>query len=1166
MQTAENQITAPSSGFVHLHVHSEYSLLDGACRIKELVARVKELRQTAVAVTDHGCMYGTIEFYNEALRQGIKPIIGCEVYVAPRSRHDKVHKLDSSPYHLVLLCKDNEGYQNLIKLVSIGYIEGFYNKPRVDVEVLRQYSKGLIALSACLAGEIARNLTASDYDAAKQAALLYRDVFGEGNYYIEVQNHGIEDQLRILPYQYRLSRETGIPLAATNDAHYILKSDAKMQKVLLAIQTNTRIDDPEGMEFPTDEFYIKSEEEMSSLFKAVPDAIRNTAEIADRCNVQFEFGVIKLPKFTVEGVTDNVAFFKALCVRGMKKHYGEQPAPQVIERLKYEFDIITRMGYVDYFLIVWDFIRYAKENGIPVGPGRGSGAGSLAAYCMGITGIDPLKYNLLFERFLNPERITMPDFDIDFCYEGRSRVIDYVVQKYGSDRVAQIITFGTMAARAAIRDVGRAMGIAYQIVDTVAKCIPFELNMTIDRALEISEEFRQMYYNDPAIKELIDMARRVEGMPRHASTHAAGVVIASAPVSEFVPLQKNEDSIVTQYTMTVLESLGLLKMDFLGLRNLTVIRDCVREVRRYVPDFDIEKVPLDDKPVYEMLSRGKSEGVFQFESAGMKQVLSRLMPETLEDLIAVISLYRPGPMESIPKYISNRHNPSRVTYKTPLLKDILEVTYGCIVYQEQVMQIFRHLAGYSYGRADLVRRAMSKKKAAVMERERKSFIYGDKNEDGTVNCIGAVANGVPAEVADDIFDEMSSFASYAFNKSHAAAYAYLAYQTAYLKCHYYKEYMAALMTSVLDHTSKMIEYISECRENSVAILNPDINESFEGFTAAKNGIRFGLLAVRNLGRGVLTDIIREREQHGRFTSLQDFCARMYDKDLNKRALEGLVKCGAFDALDLNRRQQYENYERIMDDLSSRSRSNVEGQLDLFGQASQESPGLMTEIPYVPEMPLSERLAMEKESVGIYISGHPMEAYKRTVKARQLPSLLGVVENARTGERDYKDGTPVTLLALLHGKKMHTTRSNAQMCFLNLEDMAGSMEAVVFPKIYDECANKLKIGSILLFSGRLSLKDEEDATLIVDKVSTAEDFISASERMKLCVKLQSSEQELLKRIVFIALENKGPTQLRFYFTDMGKLTAHKEVSGIRLTEEFLQRIFGAVGEESAALIQ
>ena len=887
--------------FVHLHVHSEYSLLDGACRLKELVKRVKELGQTAVAVTDHGNLYAAIEFYNEAKAAGIKPIIGCEVYVAPRTRFDKIHGQDNKPYHLVLLCENNEGYDNLIKLVSIGYVDGFYNKPRVDLEVLKKHSKGLIALSGCIAGEIPRLLMNGEYDNAVAAAIRYRDIFGENNFFIEIQNHGIKEELSVLPLLYKLSAQTGIRLAATNDAHYIAKHDAKIQKVLVAIQTNTPLSKPSPLNFPTNEFYIKTAEEMEQLFSGRNDAIQVTAEIAERCNVEFEFGVIKLPRYEIPGTTDNAGYFTKMCREGLRRRYGDDVPEEYKARLEYELDVIIKMGYVDYFLIVWDFINYAKTHGIPVGPGRGSGAGSIAAYCIGITGIDPMKYNLLFERFLNPERVSMPDFDIDFCYERRQEVIDYVVEKYGSDRVAQIITFGTMAARAAVRDVGRVMELPYQLTDKVLKLIPFELHATLDKALSNSSELKELYMKDSSVHELIDIAKKIEGMPRHASTHAAGVVISDAPVSNYVPVQKNDDSVVTQYPMNILESLGLLKMDFLGLRTLTVISDTVKEIQKSNAGFDINNIPLDDSAVFEMLSSGDSSAVFQFESAGMRQVLSRLKPVSIEDLIAVLSLYRPGPMDSIPKYIENRHHPEKVTYKHPMLEDILNVTYGCIVYQEQVMQICRKLAGYSYGRADLVRRAMAKKKADVMAKEREVFVSG------------AVKNGVPEKTANEIFDEMSGFASYAFNKSHAAAYAHIAYQTAYLKCHYYKEYIAALMTSVLENQNKLMEYISECEKSGVKILPPDINSSGAGFTADKNGIRFALLAVRNLGRNAINNIIAER-RNGRFTSLEEFCRRMNGKDINRKAAESLIKCGAFDCFDLNRRQMIENYDRIFSSL------------------------------------------------------------------------------------------------------------------------------------------------------------------------------------------------------------------------------------------------------------
>ena len=869
-------------GFVHLHLHSEYSLLDGACRIGQLVSRAKEIGQTAVAVTDHGCMYAAVDFYNEAVSQGIKPIIGCEVYVAPRTRFDKIHGQDNKPYHLVLLCKDNEGYRNLIKLVSLGYTEGFYSKPRVDVELLEKYHEGLIALSGCLAGEIPRKLSNGEYDNAKAVALKYLEIFGNDNYYIEVQNHDISEEIRILPLLYRLSAETGIPLAATNDAHYILKEDAEVQRVLIAIQTNTPLGEPNPMLFPTDEFYIKSEEEMRRLFANVPHAVDNTALIAERCNVTFEFGKLLLPEFTAEEVTDNVSYFTDLCRKGLKKRYGENPPAEYSERLDYELGVIIKMGYVDYFLIVWDFIRYAREQGIPVGPGRGSGAGSIAAYCIGITSVDPMKYGLLFERFLNPERVSMPDFDIDFCYEGRQRVIDYVVKKYGDDRVAQIITFGTMAAKGAVRDVARVMSIPYQAADKVSKLIPYGLHVTLDGALKENGDLMALYKSDSTVSKLIDTARKIEGMPRHASTHAAGVVICPAPVSNYVPVQKNGDVTVTQYTMTALERLGLLKMDFLGLRNLTVIRDASDFIRRTNPDFDINKIPIDDPEVYEMLSQGQTTGVFQFESAGIRQVLMRLRPESIEDIIAVLSLYRPGPMDSIPRYIECRHNPQKVTFRHPILKSILDVTYGCIVYQEQVMEICRKMAGYSYGRADLVRRAMAKKKTAEMLKERGIFVEG------------ASKNGVSEKIANEIFDEMESFASYAFNKSHAAAYAHVSYQTAYLRHYYFKDYMAALMSAFLDSTGKILEYASECSKNGLKILSPDVNESSFGFSPAENGIRFALLAVKNLGYNSIRDLLNEREKGGMFKSLNDFCKRIGGRDLNQRAIESLIKCGALD--------------------------------------------------------------------------------------------------------------------------------------------------------------------------------------------------------------------------------------------------------------------------------
>ena len=985
--------------FVHLHVHSEYSLLDGACRIERLVEKVKALGQPAVAITDHGVMYGAIEFYHAAKKAGVKPIIGCEVYVAPRTRFDKQHRVDSSPYHMVLLCENEEGYQNLIKLVSAAYIEGFYNKPRVDNELLRQHHRGLICLSACLAGRIPRMLSAGDYAAAEQAVREYVDIFGKDNFFIELQNHGIEEQKRILPQLIKLARENEVGLVATNDAHYINREDSSNQSILVCIQTGRTVNDPSDLEFQTDQFYIKSLEEMRQAIPDVDEAFENTVRIAERCNLEFEFGKTKLPYFAAPNGEDNLAYFRRMSYEGMHRLYGEDPVPSVIERLEYELGVIAQMGYVDYYLIVHDFIAYAKSRGIPVGPGRGSGAGSLAAYCIGITGIDPIRYNLLFERFLNPERVSMPDFDIDFCYVRRQEVIDYVVQKYGSDHVAQIITFGTMAARAAVRDVGRALALGYQNVDAVAKMIPNELGMTIDKALSAVPELKKSYESDENIRQLIDVSRALEGMPRHASTHAAGVVITREPADTYVPLQKNDDAIVTQYPMTTLEELGLLKMDFLGLRNLTVIHDAEEMIRRTVPGFDMESIPMDDAATFKMLGEGHAFGVFQFESAGMRNVITQLGPESIEDLIAVISLYRPGPMESIPRYIRNRHNPRLVTYKTPELRPILEVTYGCIVYQEQVMQICRQLAGYSYGRADLVRRAMAKKKHDVMEKERESFLDG------------AEQNGIDRKIANEIFDEMSSFASYAFNKSHAAAYAVLAYRTAYLKCHYPREYMAALLTSVLDNTAKLTEYIGECRRLGIEVLPPSVFESQAGFSVSGTKIRFGLAAIKNIGDAVIRHLIQERERRP-FSDLVDFCTRMRQGELNKRVMEGLIKSGALDEFGFHRRQLLLGYEALLESVNRENRQNLSGQINLF-DLSEEPVSVGKILPEVDEFDLFQILQQEKESTGVYLTGHPLSRYQNFIKRRKLPEISFFSDE----EEHHLDNQGVTLVALVAAKSI-----------------------------------------------------------------------------------------------------------------------------------------------------
>ena len=1051
--------------FVHLHVHTEYSLLDGACKINELVAQAKELGQEAVAITDHGVMYGAIDFYKAAKKAGIKPIIGCEVYVAPRGRGDKDPAKDKRPYHLVLLCKNNTGYQNLAWLVSRGFTEGFYFKPRIDRELIPGHTEGLICLSACLAGEVPRALTAGEYEKAKEAATWYRDQFGAENYFIEVQNHGIEDQVRILPQLVKLSEELGVGLVATNDSHYLKKEDHQLQHLLICIQTGHTVDEEMALEFPTEEFYLKSGDEMAAVFPKLPSAIQNTVEIAKRCQVEFEFGKTKLPRFEAPNGEDNVDYFFRLCREGFIRRYGENAPQEVRERLEYELSVIHKMGYVNYYLIVYDFINYARSVGIPVGPGRGSGAGSIAAYCIGITGIDPIRFGLLFERFLNPERVSMPDFDIDFCGVRRQEVIDYVVQKYGADHVAQIVTFGTMAARGAIRDVGRALGIPYPQVDQAAKMVPMELHITLKKAIEGSKELRDLMEVEPKIRQLVELAQQVEGMPRHAGTHAAGVVITHDTVESYVPLAKNDEAVVTQYTMTTLEELGLLKMDFLGLRNLTVIDDTEKMLRREDPGFSIEEIPLDDPKVFQMLSAGETSGVFQLESGGMRRVITQLQPSSFEDIIAVISLYRPGPMESIPKYIDCRHHPEHVTYLTEKLRPILEVTYGCIVYQEQVMQICRELGGYSYGQADLVRRAMSKKKADVMAKERTHFLEGCRK------------NGVEEAAANQIFGEMETFAAYAFNKSHAAAYALVAYQTAYLKCHHPKEYMAALLTSILDNTNKVIEYIEECGRLGIQVLPPRINESGEGFTATPEGIRFGLLAVKNLGAGVIREMIAEREKDGPFTSFLDFYRRTYSGEMNKRSLESLIKSGALDGLGANRRQMLEGYPKVGEVLAARDRWRSTGQISLFGDEPDEEE---LSLPLVEEDEPSVLLAGEKEVTGLYISGHPMSHYEALYPKYSAVKLIRLTDPEVN--QSY-DNASVFVMGMITAKRLKLTKGGENMAFLTLEDMTGAMEVLVFPRVYAVHAARLIAGSTVFLRGRVSLLEEEDAKLILEDAMT-----------------------------------------------------------------------------------
>ena len=1147
--------------FTHLHLHTEYSLLDGACRIEGLMQRVKALGQTAVAITDHGVMYGCVDFYKAAKKAGVKPIIGCEVYVATRTRFDKVNRIDGSN-HLVLLCKNETGYKNLIKMVSAGFTEGFYNKPRVDHELLEEYHEGLICLSACLAGEIPQALLAGDYEKAKNLARYYEDLFGKGNYYIEIQDHGLDEQRTVLPLLVRLSRETGIPLVATNDAHYLEKEDSRMQHILICIQTNKTVNDDDVLEFGTDEFYVKSTDEMYELFSAWPEACENTSRIAEMCSFDFEFGVTKLPYFVAPDGMDNKEYFVKLCRDGLLRRYGADVPEDIRARLDYEISIIDRMGYINYYLIVFDFINYAKSQGIPVGPGRGSGAGSLAAYCVGITNIDPIKYNLLFERFLNPERVSMPDFDIDFCYERRQEVIDYVIRKYGADHVAQIVTFGTMAARAAIRDVGRVLDMPYGTVDGIAKLVPMEPKMTLTKALSISRELKARYDADPQVKELIDMSLKLEGMPRHASTHAAGVVITREAADEYVPLATNDGNPVTQFTMTTIEELGLLKMDFLGLRTLTVIDDAEKMIRKREPGFSMDAVPYDDQRVYAMLNAGETEGVFQMESGGMTQAVMGLQSKSLEDIIAIISLYRPGPMESIPTYIANRHNPGNVKYKTPQLEHILDVTNGCIVYQEQVMQICRELAGFSYGQADLVRRAMSKKKHDVMEKERQHFVHG--NTEPGHECAGCVANGISETVANAIFDDMSSFASYAFNKAHAAAYAVVAYQTAYLKRHYPREFMAALLTSVLDNTGKVIEYTAECQRMGIRVLPPDINASDAGFTVEGKDIRFGLLALKNVGRNLIATVVRERSGTP-YRSLYDFCKRLHGTEINRRAVESMIKSGAFDNLEAKRRSMMDGVEGILKSVESEARRNLDGQIDLFGalDGEQESGRNVYKLPDSgEEYPYDILLQMEKEVSGLYLSGHPLDHYRpviEKVSTCRISELVG--ENAHA-----YDEQNVTLVCTVVRTKTINTKAGGMMAFITVEDLSGSMEVLAFPKVLLAASEAVHDNTVVVIKGRVSYKEDEPSKLIADSIVDVEryepDKIKTdikSTKNGLWLKLSSMRSESFEETKNLLQIFEGNFPVYMYFEDTKqRMLAPKSLwctqSDLLVSE--LERVLGA----------
>lgn len=1068
--------------FTHLHVHTEYSLLDGSNKIKEYVSQVKALGMNSAAITDHGVMFGCIDFYRAAKEAGINPVMGCEVYVAPGSRFDKEPQHgEDRYYHLVLLAENNQGYSNLMKIVSAGFVEGYYYKPRVDLEVLEKYHEGVIALSACLAGEVARYLARGLYEEGKKAALRYESIFGKGNFFLELQDHGIPQQQIVNQQLMRMSRETGIELVCTNDVHYTYAEDATSHDILLCIQTGKKVQDEDRMKYEGGQYYVKSPEEMAQLFPYAPEALENTQKIADRCHVDIEFGVTKLPKYDVpEGYT-SWEYLNKLCYEGLEARY-HPVTEELRERLKYELDTIQTMGYVDYFLIVWDFIKYARDHEIMVGPGRGSAAGSLVAYTLGITQLDPIRYQLLFERFLNPERVSMPDIDIDFCFERRQEVIDYVVRKYGKDRVVQIVTFGTLAARGVIRDVGRVLDMPYAQVDVIAKMIPNELNITIDKALTMNPELRKQYEEDPQIKYLIDMSRRLEGLPRHTSMHAAGVVISQKSVDEYVPLSRASDgSITTQFTMTTLEELGLLKMDFLGLRTLTVIQNAVKLAEKSTgKNIDLDKIDYNDAAVLKMIGSGKCEGVFQLESAGMKNFMKELRPQNLEDIIAGISLYRPGPMDFIPQYIKGKNHPEDIRYDCPQLEPILEPTYGCIVYQEQVMQIVRDLAGYTLGRSDLVRRAMSKKKAAVMAKERQNFVYGNP-EEGVPGCI---ANGISEDVANKIYDEMTDFAKYAFNKSHAAAYAVVSYQTAWLKYYYPVEFMAALMTSCIENPSKVSEYILNCRQMGIRILPPDINRSVGNFSVEPEGIRYGLAAVKGIGKPVMDAIVEERNRGGKFISLKDFCQRLSGKEVNKRTIENFIKAGAFDGLGGTRKQFMMIYVQILDTVNQEKKTSMTGQMSLFDMMGEEDrKSFEIRLPDVGEYARETKLAFEKEVLGVYISGHPLEEYEQSWRKNISAVTSDFYPDEETGQPKVPDGSKQIVGGMITEKTIKYTKNNKVMAFLTLEDLVGTMEVVVFPRDYEKNAHVMEVDSKVFIQGRVNAEDDKPSKLICEKISS-----------------------------------------------------------------------------------
>ena len=1148
--------------FVHLHVHTEYSLLDGSNKIKEYVARVKELGMNSAAITDHGVMYGVIDFYREARAQGIKPILGCEVYVAPGSRFDKeAAGGEDRYYHLVLLAENNQGYQNLMKIVSTGFVEGFYYKPRVDKEVLRKYHEGIICTSACLAGEVQKYIQRGMYEEACRSAKEYEEIFGKGNFFLELQDHGLPEQKQVNQALLRMSRELGIELVATNDIHYTYAEDVKPHDILLCLQTGKRLSDEDRMRYEGGQYYVKSPEEMARLFPYALQALENTQKIADRCNVEIEFGVTKLPKYDVpEGYT-SWEYLNKMCWDGFAERYPDDDG-HLKDQLTYELSIIQKMGYVDYFLIVWDFIKYARDHGIAVGPGRGSAAGSLVSYTLGITNIDPAKYQLLFERFLNPERVSMPDIDVDFCFERRQEVIDYVVRKYGKDRVAQIVTFGTLAARGVLRDVGRVMDLPYAFVDSIAKMVPQELNITLDKALQMNPEFRNLYETNEQVKELVDMSKRLEGLPRHTSMHAAGVVISQKAVDEYVPLSRASDgSVTTQFTMTTLEELGLLKMDFLGLRTLTVIQNAVQmaETSNGVK-IDIDHIDYDDKAVLDSLGTGKTDGVFQLESTGMKNFMKELKPQSLEDIIAGISLYRPGPMDFIPQYIRGKNNPDSITYDCQELESILEPTYGCIVYQEQVMQIVQKLAGYTLGRADLVRRAMSKKKAAVMQQERQNFVYGNEAE----HVPGCISNGIPEKVANKIYDDMIDFAKYAFNKSHAAAYAVVAYQTAWLKYYYPVEFMAALMTSVIDNSTKVSEYILVCRQMGIQILAPDINESVGVFSVSDGAIRYGLNAIKSVGKPVIEELIREREAGEPFKDLADFIDRTSGKEVNKRTVENFIKAGAFDSFGANRRQMMMIYGQMMDDAAQKKKKDFAGQMSLFDFAAEEDKAsFKVKIPDVSEYSKEDLLAFEKEVLGFYISGHPLEEYEEQwkngishVTTDFLPVEEGELPKVHDGERAIVGG-------MITAKTMKATKTNKMMAFLNVEDLVGNVEVIVFPRDYEKNAALLNVDSKVFVSGRISAEEDKASKLILEKIVP---FAVASKELWIQFADMEEYQRREKDLYRLLMDSEGDDQVVIYVKKEKMKKVLPMSRNVRVNEELLEKLYREFGEKNVKAVQ